>query len=205
MPFTEVKPLPLPEKVYNTEANGISRKTHDEHYKLYKGYVAKYNEVRKALAMLSGEDYSAANQTYSKVRAYKAELTFALGGKYNHEVYFDILGGQGGTPTGRVAELIARSYGSYEKWAQDLKATGMASRGWAWAAVDHLTGELFNYLGDAQNLFPVWGATPILALDVYEHAYYLDFQTGRAGYIDAFLKSIDWDAVNARLAKVPGQ
>ncbi len=205
MPFIEIAAKPLPEKIYNTESNGISRRTHDEHYKLYQGYVNKTNEVRRALAALADEDFAAGNQVYSKIRSLKTDLTFALGGVYNHEVYFDILGGNGGAPTGRVAELIQRDFGSYENWARDLKATGMSARGWAWTAVNHATGELFNYLGDAQNTFPVWGATPILALDTYEHAYYLDYGVARAGYIDAFLKSIDWDAVNARLAAAPGQ
>ena len=62
----------------------------------------------------------------------------------------------------------------------------MAARGWAWTAYDWDEGRLFNYLGDAQNTFPVWNATPLVALDVYEHAYFLDYQTDRASYIDAF-------------------
>ena len=55
---------------------------------------------------------------------------------------------------------------------------------------------LFNYIGDAQNTFPVWNATPLVALDVYEHAYFLDYQTDRAAYIDAFFANLDWDVVN---------
>jgi superoxide dismutase, Fe-Mn family len=205
MGFIEIAAKPLPEKVYGTETVGISRRTHDEHFKLYTGYVNKTNEIRKALTELGDADFAAANQTYSKIRVLKVELTFAVGGVYNHELYFDILGRRGGSPDGTVAELIARDFGSYEKWAQDLKATGIGARGWVWSAVNHETGELFNYVGDAQNTFPVWGATPVLALDTYEHAYYLDFATGRAGYVDAFLKTIDWDAVNARVALVPGR
>jgi Fe-Mn family superoxide dismutase len=205
MPFVELTAKPLPEKIFKTESNGISRKTHEEHFKLYTGYVNKTNEVRKAIAALTDEDFAAANQSYSKIRSLKTDLTFALGGVYNHELYFEILGGGGGPAAGPVAQLISRDFGSFEKYSQDLKATGIAARGWVWTAVNQATGELFNYLGDAQNTFPVWGATPVLALDTYEHAYYLDFATGRAGYIDAFLKSIDWDAVNQRLAKAPGR
>ena len=62
----------------------------------------------------------------------------------------------------------------------------MAARGWAWTAYDWDEGRLFNYIGDAQNTFPVWNATPLVALDVYEHAYFLDYQTDRASYIEAF-------------------
>ena len=72
----------------------------------------------------------------------------------------------------------------------------MAGRGWAWTAYDWDEGRLFNYIGDAQNTFPVWNATPLVALDVYEHAYFLDYQTDRASYIDAFFDNLDWDVVN---------
>jgi Fe-Mn family superoxide dismutase len=76
----------------------------------------------------------------------------------------------------------------------------MAGRGWAWTAYDWDEGRLFNYIGDAQNTFPVWNATPLVALDVYEHAYFLDYQTDRAGYIDAFLRNLDWSVVNGWIA-----
>ncbi len=196
----DMKAMPFPEKLKNTAAAGISPKTHEEHYKLYNGYVTKVNEIRKKLAQLGVPDEKAGNQTYSAIRELKVEYTFALGGVKNHEIYFNVLGGQGGKPTGEVGELIEKAFGSYERWAADLKQTGMAARGWVWLAHDYAEGTLFNYIGDAQNTFPVWHATPILALDVYEHAYYYDFQTGRAKYIDAFLKSVDWDAVNKYLA-----
>ena len=190
---------PLPPKVYNTEKVGISRKTHDEHYKLYTGYVNKVNEIRTKLAGLGVPDPTKANATYSDIRELKVEYSFALGGVKNHELYFGHLGGNGGEPTGMVGDLIKGAFGSYANWKADVKATGIAARGWVWLAHDHTDGSLFNYIGDAQNAFPIWHATPILGLDVYEHAYWLDFQTARAKYIDAFFQVIDWDAVNANL------
>ena len=95
-----------------------------------------------------------------------------------------------------MAVLIRRDFGSVEAWRTDLKATGMGGRGWAWTAYDWDEGRLFNYIGDAQNTFPVWNATPLVALDVYEHAYFLDFQTDRGSYIDAFFDNLDWGVVN---------
>ena len=77
----------------------------------------------------------------------------------------------------------------------------MAGRGWAWTAYDWDAGRLFNYLGDAQNSFPIWNATPLVALDVYEHAYFLDFQTDRGAYIDAFFDNLDWAVVNDWVSK----
>ena len=77
----------------------------------------------------------------------------------------------------------------------------MAGRGWAWTAYDWDEGRLFNYVGDAQNTFPIWNATPLVALDVYEHAYFLDYQTDRASYIDAFFDNLDWASVNDWVSK----
>ena len=180
------------------EMDGISRASVEAHYKLYQGYVAKRNEI---LVKLAEVDLSTANQVYSDVRALKIDLTFAIGGVKNHEVYFEHLGGGGGDPTGAIASLIERDFGSVEAWRTDLKATGMGGRGWAWTAYDWDEQRLFNYIGDAQNTFPVWNATPLVALDVYEHAYFLDFQTDRASYIDAFFANLDWDVIASWVSK----
>src|SRR5439155_22240949 len=175
------------------ELDGISRAAVEAHYKLYEGYVNKRNEI---LRKLDAIDLSAANQVYSEVRALKVELSFAVGGIKNHGIYFEHLGGGGGDPDGLIADLIARDFGSVATWRADLKATGLAARGWAWTAYDWDEGRLFNYLGDAQNTFPVWNATPLVALDVYEHAYFMDYQTDRAAYIETFLANLDCFVVN---------
>jgi len=183
--------------------NGISRVSVEAHYRLYQGYVAKRNEI---LARLQHTDMGAANQVYSDLRALKVDLTFALGGIKNHEVYFEHLGGEGGEPSGAIGTLIAHDFGSADAWRADLKATAMAARGWAWTAYDWDERRLFNFLGDAQNTFPVWNATPLVALDVYEHAYFLDYQTDRASYVDAFFENLDWGVVNGWVAAygIPG-
>jgi superoxide dismutase, Fe-Mn family len=175
------------------ELDGISRETIEAHYKLYQGYVNKRNEI---LGKLEGVDLASANQVYSDLRSLKVDLTFAIGGIKNHEIYFEHLGGIGGEPAGVFSDLIKRDFGSFADWKADLKATGMAGRGWAWTAYDWDEGRLFNYLGDAQNTFPVWNATALVALDVYEHAYFIDFGTDRAAYIDKFFDNLDYDVVN---------
>lgn len=187
----EIAPRPLDPRLL--ELDGISRTTVEAHYRLYQGYVAKRNEI---LARLADIDLAAANQVYSDVRALKLELTFAVGGVKNHEIYFQHLGGDGGDPDGAIGALIERDFGSVEAWRADLKATAMAGRGWAWTAYDWDEGRLFNYLGDAQNTFPIWNATPLVAVDVYEHAYFLDYQTDRASYLDAFFRNLDWKVIS---------
>ena len=74
----------------------------------------------------------------------------------------------------------------------------MAGRGWAWLAFDWETLQFDTYLGDAQNTFPVWNASPVVALDVYEHAYFADFGTDRGAYIDSFMRNLDWATITAR-------
>ncbi len=187
-------------RAFDIELAGISKKAMEEHYKLYQGYVNKANEIHDKLAALD-KDPAKANPTFSDIRELKVELTRAVGGVKNHEIYFSILGGSGGAPTEKLADLIARDFGSVESWQRDLKATGVAARGWAWTAWDWDTNRLFNYIGDEQNTFPIWNATVLVALDVFEHAYYLDYGTGKAAYIDAFFKNLDWKVVQ-KLAEV---
>jgi len=194
--FEQITPRELKPAVL--ELDGISRETVDAHYKLYEGYVNKRNEI---LTKLDGVDLASGNQVYSELRALKVELTFAVGGIKNHEIYFEHLGGEGGDPDGAFAQLVERDFGSAQAWSEDLKATGMAGRGWAWTAYDWDEGRLFNYIGDTQNTFPIWNATPLVALDVYEHAYFLDYRTDRSSYIDAFFDNVDWTTVNDWVSK----
>lgn len=186
-------------KALGTAPKGISEATHHAHLTLWQGYANQTNNIRKALVTLD-TDPAKGNQIYSLTRSIKVNYAFALGGYTNHNVYFDTLGGPGGPATGDVATLINEAYGSFEKWAADLKITGLSSRGWVYVGYNREEQSIFNFAGDAQDSYPQWNHELILALDVYEHAYFLDFKTARAKYIDAWLQSIDWDAVNKRLA-----
>src|SRR5690349_374981 len=89
------------------ELDGISRETIEAHYKLYQGYVNKRNEI---LGKLAGVDLASANQVYSDVRSLKVDLSFAIGGIKNHEIYFDHLGGHGGDPDGAFGDLVRRDF-----------------------------------------------------------------------------------------------
>ena len=180
------------------ELNGISARTMEEHYELYKGYIAKTNEIQEKLGAV---DRATANQIFSDLRALRVDLSFAVGGVKNHEIYFAHLGGKGGSPAGRLMDQIKRDYPSYDAWLADFKASGLAARGWVWLAYDHDWNCLTTVVGDAQNTFPMWNATPILALDVYEHAYWIDYGRARAKYIDAFFNNLDWAVVEQNLER----
>lgn len=199
MEFTKVAPKEFGESL--KKMKGISAKTVEEHLKLYAGYVNKYNEINEKLSQLTDDDYAKANQVYSPIRELKLELSFAWGGIINHEIYFGHLGGKGGNPTDDFATQIEKDFGSFENYKRDVKATGISARGWVWTAWNQRENRLFNYLGDAQNAFPVWGATPIVALDTYEHAYFIDYGVNRASYIDSFFENMNWEVVAETFAE----
>lgn len=184
---------------------GISLRTLQEHFKLYQGYVKKTNEIQKKI----GEaDKSEANGVYSHIGELKRQETFAVNGMKLHEVYFGHLGGdpatnlgQIGVPKGRLLKMIERDFGSLEDWKLDMIATGLSARGWAILAFDFKDNRLHNYGADAQNVGAVWGAIPIIATDVYEHAYFIDYGADRKSYVDAFFKNLNWDFANDILDK----
>jgi Fe-Mn family superoxide dismutase len=178
------------------ELDGISSRQIREHFTLYDGYVAKTNEIR---LRLQDADRIAANQTFSDLRELKVELSFALNGVKLHEAYFGNLGGKGSQPSGKTRSLIEKSFGSVEEWQADLRATGMAGRGWAITAFDFDDNLLHNYIADAHNTYGIWNALPIIVLDTYEHAYVIDFGVKRAPYLDAFFNNLNWNEINTRI------
>lgn len=173
---------------------GISDKTNQIHHgKLYTGYVNKRNEIEGALSVA---DKSKANATHSEFGELKRQETFAANGQILHEIFFGILGGDG-APKGQVLKIIERDFGSFENWKAEFFACGMSARGWAILAFDPSDGRLHNYTGDAHNQGGVWGAIPLAALDVYEHAYFIDFGSDRKAYIESYFQNLDWGKIDA--------
>jgi Fe-Mn family superoxide dismutase len=189
------------------ELDGISSKTMQDHYKLYEGYVRKTNELR---GRLKGFDYGEieGNQVYSDLRAVSVEYTFALLGFKNHDLYFGHLGGSGGDPTGRFAELVENEYpGGVQMWQQAVRKAALSARGWVMVGYDLNDGSIFNYVMDTQNLWAVYNMVPVLAIDVYEHAYVADYAAtpdGRKQYVEAFFRNLDWEHVNRQLTQAEG-
>lgn len=180
------------------DLKGISQKTIENHYgKLYQGYVKKWQEIQEKLEKV---DLSLANATFSELRELKVEQTFAADAILLHEAYFDVLGGDG-NPAGEIIKAIEKDYGSFEEWVKHFKALGLASRGWVVLAYDFNDGKLRNYICDFHNQGGIWGAAPILVLDVYEHAYFIDYGSDRKSYIEAFFQNLNWEAINKKFLK----
>ncbi len=184
-----------------TGLEGISDEQIAQHRDiLYVGYVNKFNEIQERLKRC---DLSTANQTFSDLRALKSEETFALNGVMLHELYFENLGGKGGVPTGELSNLVVRDFGSFEKWQEEFKACGMSARGWVLLGFNPIDGRLHNFCLDTHNFNVPMTTTPILVMDVYEHAYTIDYGVKRQPYIEAFMKNIEWSICGQRLADIP--
>jgi superoxide dismutase, Fe-Mn family len=199
MPWDELKPRKF--VAFEKELDGISKQTMEDHYKLYEGYAKKANECRRRLNEF---DYSEieGNQVFSELRAVSIDYTFALLGYKNHDLYFGHLGGDGGQPDGRFAEIVDGEFNGVDKWLDAVKKAASAARGWVMVGYDLNDGSIFNYIMDTQNLWAVYNMVPVLALDVYEHAYVRDFGAtpdGRKQYVEAFFRNLDWDHVNRQL------
>ncbi len=183
--YSEVKKVPF-EKL-----EGISEKAVSIHHdKLYEGYVKKWQEIQERLL---AADKSLANATFSELRELKLEETFAANGILLHEAYFDVLGGDG-KPEGEMMRAIEKDFGSFESWLGEFKALGLCARGWVVLAYDFNDGKLHNYLADWHSQGGIWGTAPLLVLDVYEHAYFIDYGSDRKACIEAFWKNFNWAA-----------
>jgi Fe-Mn family superoxide dismutase len=119
-----------------------------------------------------------------------------------HELYFENLGGPGGVPKGDILRQIEKDFGSYKAWLEDFTATGISARGWAVLVYDRRGGRLFNYLLDAHDHGVIQNTEAILVLDVYEHAYFIDYGTRKADYIRAFMQNVDWAVAEKRLTVI---
>lgn len=189
----------IKDKLKPSGLDGISDKQIDYHFEThYKGYVNKLNEIWEKLP---NADRSKANQNYSEFRELKLEETFNFDGSLLHEIYFANLAKEHAPVSESFKKQVEKDFGSYEKWVEDFKATGVAFRGWSLCVFDLNTGKLRNIGADVHNTNGIWNAILVLALDVYEHAYYTDYGPKRAPYLDAFLKNVKWSDVEQRLEK----
>lgn len=179
------------------EQDGISPETLEVHHdRLYDGYVSKRNAVKEALDSPPDDG--------DHFRSLKKKETYVADGAILHELYFDTLGGDG-EPTGEVAEKIREDFGDLDTFFEDLRKTCGAvtkNRGWVVTAYDPMDGRIHNFLCDAHDQGGVWGSIPIFTIDMYEHAYYMDFANDASAYVEAVLENVDWEAINERYQRV---
>jgi len=191
--YNEVKKLPF------TTLNGISEKSVAIHHdKLYVGYVEKYKEIEEKL---NNADKTKANASFSILRELKVEESFVMNAIILHENYFDVLGGDGKVE-GEIIQAIEKDFVSFEKWIEEFKALGLCSRGWVILSYDFNEGKLKNSIADSHNSYGIWGTSPIIALDMYEHAYMIDFGSDKKAYVEAFFQNLNWQTINTKFLKI---
>ena len=176
---------------------GFSQTLLNNHFTLYQGYVTNTNKVMDTLVGMVKDGKTGAPEY--------AELKRRIGWEFNgmrlHEYYFENLGGKAPLgKSGALAKKLAEAFGSYEDWEKEFKATGaMRGIGWVVLYTDPMTGMLWNaWINEHDGGHPA-GCRPILVMDVFEHAYMVDYGLKKADYITAFMKNINWAAAEARL------
>jgi Fe-Mn family superoxide dismutase len=187
--------------------NGISDQTLEMHFKLYEGYVNETNKLTEKITEILKDG----QVDHEEMPAY-SELTRRLGFEYNgmvlHEYYFGNLKSGGAGDAGNKSAFYKSaeaSFGSYDIWKADFMSIGkMRGVGWAICYEDPANGNLSNHWITLHEVGNVAGFNPVLVMDVWEHAFLLDYKPAeRPKYIEAFFSNIDWEAVESRLT--PGR
>lgn len=196
---TERQPVPLP--FDPTAVPGLSEKLLRLHHeKLYGGAVKKLNEIRAKLATVDPER---SGPLWSEYGTLKAGEAAARNSVLLHELYFANLGGAGMPPPATLATALASRFGSVERLLKLVRGCGMSTNGWVVLVLDRFSTTLEIVQTDG---YPggAWQAEALLVLDMFEHAYALDYGPNRAGYIDAFIRNLHWGEVNRRFVAAMG-
>ncbi|EPD68501.1 superoxide dismutase [Mn] [Corynebacterium pyruviciproducens ATCC BAA-1742] len=197
--MADIYTLPELDYAYDALEPHISAEIMELHHsKHHAGYVKGANAALKAL-----EEERAGDANADKIRAYTKNLAFNLGGHTNHSIFWKNLSPNGGgEPTGELAEAINADFGSFEQFKAHFSAvaTGLQGSGWAVLGYDHLSGHLIiEQLTDQQGNISV-NFTPLLMLDMWEHAFYLQYKNVKADYVKAVWNVFNWDDVAERYA-----
>jgi Fe-Mn family superoxide dismutase len=180
---------------------GLSARLIASHYENnYGGAVRRLNAIRAELSTLDAPAVAG-----FRLNGLKREELIAANSMLLHELYFDGLGGLGGEPDGALGEAIRRDFGSIARWRAEFMAMGRAlagGSGWVVLTRSPRDGTLGNVWA-ADHTHGLAGGTPLLALDMYEHAYQLDFGANAAAYVETFMNNLDWSRVSRRFAGEP--
>ena len=170
---------------------GFSDQLLKNHFTLYQGYVTNTNKVADALSAMAKEGKT----TTPEYAELKRRFGWEFNGMRLHEYYFDnmIKGGKAIDKNTNLYKKIVADFGSYENWEKDFKATGaMRGIGWVILYYDGTEGRLFNTWINEHDAGHLSGAKPLIVMDVFEHAYMIDYGLKKADYIEAFFNAIDW-------------
>jgi Fe-Mn family superoxide dismutase len=153
----------------------------------------------KALTEIEARVYSAEGVTD---KAARRELGRAQSEKANsvvlHELYFRGMTPKSEAPAEDVRSALTKRFGSLDRWRTDLETCALVANGWAMLAVHPVNGRLYHIVSDAHDVGPLWLARPLVIIDMYEHAYYVDYENDKAAYVKAWFDHIDWVEADRR-------
>ncbi|MBB2182910.1 superoxide dismutase [Lachnospiraceae bacterium MD1] len=184
--------------IHTDDITVVNQEQFEAHMRLYEGYVTNINKIDEEL-IRGNAQRDQANTTFSYYRELKRGETFALNGVILHELYFENIGGTETEPDQTSRAKLERDFGSFDQWKEDFIATAKASRGWAVLSFDQRSGRLRNISLDAHDLGNIAYSAPILVLDMYEHAYFLQYADKKVDYINNFMNNINWTVVSGRM------
>ncbi|MFA5855592.1 MAG: Fe-Mn family superoxide dismutase [Candidatus Gracilibacteria bacterium] len=179
---------------------GFSQGQIAAHLKLYEGYVKKINEIEEKLLTV---DRGLSNYSFGEYSELKRREAVALNGAYLHEMYFESLGAgelTTGLADGALKQALIDSFGSLEDWEKDLRAAAGSTPGWVLLTFSKIDGKLHHYIMFEHHIGLPVHQVPIMALDVWEHAFMIDFGISKPDYVSAFLKNLNWGVVEERFA-----
>lgn len=184
-------------KEFQLKSIGLSEEQMDEHLKLYQGYLKKSQEIKEKFVDANLED---ANATQSEIRSLILGETFANNGVRLHKAYFENISEEKEFG-GKIKKLIIEKFGGLEEFKKIVISFALSIRGWVILAWDYETEEL-RIFGTDQHDIAVWNVVPLIVLDVYEHAYFIDFGTNKKEYVNWFLEHINWEIASDRANKI---
>lgn len=187
----------IPKQFNFTNVKCMSPAQLSQHYNLYTKYIGSLDKVNTDLE--SNIIYTNCNSNYSPIRSAQKSKTFCLDSIKLHELYFENLTGNNTKPYGNIENIIINKFGSYKSFIDKFKCIGMSMRGWVTFSHDMNNDDYYIYGQDSHDDGVILCSKPLIVLDVYEHAYMIDYGINRSLYIDMFFENLDFGVVNKRL------
>jgi Fe-Mn family superoxide dismutase len=180
---------------------GLSENQLRAHFTLYQGYVKKLNEVEQKLGTV---DKSAPNYSFNEYSELKRREPVPYNGTFLHEAYFDNLGGEGTSPPDYLKKALVAAFGSWDAYIADLKAAAASAHGWVLTCYGYCDQKMRNVLVSSEHHVGLMVDTQlVVAIDCWEHAYFMDYGTKKPDYVQAVLNSLNWKTIEERTKMSP--
>jgi Fe-Mn family superoxide dismutase len=180
---------------------GLSESQLRNHFTLYQGYVKKLGEIEQKLGTV---DKSAPNYSFNDYSELKRREPVAYNGTFLHELYFDNLGGEGTTVPEPFKKAVSDNFGSWDAYITDVKAACGSAHGWVLTCYGYSDQKVKNVLVQSEHHVGLFVDTQVVvAVDCWEHAYFMDYGTKKPDYVSAVLASINWNTIGERIKMSP--